>query len=75
MNRIAFHALFPFHHAMLDSVYDLLKSDHECLLTDSMDEVFKFKPNILVVADHHHRFFQGKVKRCDFCFYSAWVCK
>ncbi|HWB20682.1 MAG TPA: CDP-glycerol glycerophosphotransferase family protein [Phycisphaerales bacterium] len=48
--RIAFHVVEPFHHEVLDPVYNLLKDDFPCLLSADQREIVVFKPDVLLLS-------------------------
>jgi len=58
LNRVGFHILHNFHHAMLDPIYSLLKDEFKCLMTNSIEEIISFNPRILILADRHYDAFR-----------------
>lgn len=62
MGKIAFHCYANFEKSILKPVYDLLKEDFFCLFTRSVGEVIKFKPKVLILANHHYHYFRGNLK-------------
>ncbi len=56
--RIGFFVPYPFQHAMVDPVYDQLKEDLPCLMSADTQEMVAYRPDILVLAEHHQAFFR-----------------
>jgi hypothetical protein len=59
--KIAFHTLHDFHCAVLAPIYHVLQHEYQCLLTSHIEEVHRFHPDILVLADHHTEYFRERL--------------
>jgi len=58
--RVGFHLLWEFHHTMLDPIYSLLKDEFACLMTDDVDAIVKFSPQVLLLADTQYHLFRER---------------
>ena len=57
--RVAFHVLNPFHKEILQSIASNFKFT---LLSDSIEKIKEWSPDVIVIADHHAQEFR---KYCD----------
>lgn len=59
--RVAFHCYSDFEISILKPVYEALREEFPCLFTLGVGEVLSFKPDILVLANHHYHYFRGNL--------------
>jgi len=57
--RLGFFIVHNFHHAMLDSIYEDIKNDVPCLMTNDYKKMVAYQPNIIVLSEHHNAFFRS----------------
>ncbi len=61
--RIAFHALQPFHRSLLAPIHARLCNRFECLFTDDHQAVIRFSPSVLVVSDKPEKALRHRLPR------------
>lgn len=59
--RIAFHCLKPFYRPQMQPVFDLVKDRVPSLLSADTEEVIRFDPRILVVADSRYYLYRHRL--------------
>jgi len=60
--RIGFFVAETFQRAMLAPIYEELRHEFPCLLTDDVDQVIEFQPRILLVATEYYQPFRERLR-------------
>ena len=58
---VAFFVLWEFHRPILSPVYDALRDEYPCLISNDPEEVVAFRPAVLVLADAAYDRFRARL--------------